>query len=133
MIRKDDRKYRKTRIYNLETNKYCVKESLLDTGAKFTFISLQTVMELKLPFVGRFNIRHSNGTIEKTHVVYGAISVRGKIFPTPMVVSDNIDVHLIIGADFMEKYKMYLKFDNIKNDITLKSINKRIVWNKNDL
>lgn len=133
MLNKDNRKYRKTTICNLETNDQIVVESLLDSGAKFTVVSLQTVMKLKLPFIGKFDMHHSNGMIEKTHVVYGALKIRGKIFSTPMIVSDSIGVHLIIGADFMSKYKMYLKFNVLKNDITLKHFNNRIVWNKNDL
>jgi len=133
IVKKNYRKYRNTKICNLETEQCLVRESLIDTGAKHTFLSLQTAIDLNLPFVGKYDSIHSNGVVEKTHIVYGALSIRGKIFPIPMVVSQEITTNLIIGSDFMNQYKMYLKFDTTKNDITLKKINKKIINWKSDL
>lgn len=130
MSKIDYRKYRKSKIFM--HNREMKVNTLLDTGARYSYISFDIALEMGLPNLGDFETIHSDKIVEKDSW-YSTIflSIRGKDFPVNVVVSKKIGKRiLIIGADFMEQYKMVLRFDVKEGDIELIKYNNKISWER---
>lgn len=121
---------RKTKIQSLGSKRWTYGFVMLDSGARYTFISPDIYRKLRLPNLGNIKFQHSDGDEEQGIYTTMVVNINGDKFPINVIVSEKLlKDEVIIGANFMQYYQSHLIFNTTENTVSLKPVKKkRKIW-----
>lgn len=111
----------------VQVNSICF-DAIIDSGASFSFVSREAVEKANLPVKynhsGKITLANGNTTTSSGKVKMAKIEINDSYYPTDLIILEGAAQPILLGTNWLKKYKVKLCYDRNMMSIRHKGENR---------